>query len=197
MQKDDTQRPRTGLNIGEDRSMKQLSTRQIHLDFHTSEHIPLIGSDFDPEQFAETARKACISSMTVFARGHHGWLYYPSKAFPELVHPNLAYRNLLPDQVRALHRVGIKAPVYITVQWDYHHAVTRPEWLIRKKDGSHEGGPFTEPGFYQSLCVNTDYMEFLKAHTAEVCELLGDDLDGRKKHISENGHLYLDRADIS
>ena len=158
--------------------MKQLSPRQIHLDFHTSENIPGIGSTFDPEAFAKTAKEASISSMTVFARGHHGCLYYPSKKFPELVHPHLEYKNLLVDQVRALHKVGINAPVYITVQWDYHSATTHPEWLIRKKDGSHEGGPFTEPGFYQSLCVNTGYWDFLKAQTIEVCELLGDELDG-------------------
>lgn len=158
--------------------MKQLSPRQIHLDFHTSENIPGIGSTFDPEAFAKTAKEASISSMTVFARGHHGWLYYPSKKFPELVHPHLEYKNLLVDQVRALHKVSINAPVYITVQWDYHSATTHPEWLIRKKDGSHEGGPFTEPGFYQSLCVNTGYWDFLKAQTIEVCELLGDELDG-------------------
>lgn len=158
--------------------MKQLSPRQIHLDFHTSENIPGIGSTFDPEAFAKTAKEASISSMTVFARGHHGWLYYPSKKFPELVHPHLEYKNLLVDQVRALHKEGINAPVYLTVQWDYHSATTHPEWLIRKKDGSHEGGPFTEPGFYQSLCVNTGYWDFLKAQTIEVCELLGDELDG-------------------
>ncbi|MGI5893489.1 MAG: beta-galactosidase trimerization domain-containing protein [Candidatus Merdivicinus sp.] len=158
--------------------MKQLSPRQIHLDFHTSENIPGIGSTFDPEAFAKTAKDASISSITVFARGHHGWLYYPSKKFPELVHPNLEYKNLLLDQVRALHKVGINAPVYITVQWDYHHATTRPEWLIRKKDGSHEGGSFTEPGFYQSLCVNSGYWDFLKEQTIEVCEMLGDELDG-------------------
>ena len=158
--------------------MKQLSPRQIHLDFHTSENIPGVGASFDPEAFANTAKEASISSMTVFARGHHGWLYYPSKKFPELMHPHLANKNLLFEQVSALHKVGINAPVYITVQWDYHHATTRPEWLIRKKDGSHEGGPFTQPGFYQSLCVNTGYWDFLSAQTAEVCEMLGDELDG-------------------
>lgn len=158
--------------------MKQLSPRQIHLDFHTSENIPGIGSTFNPVSFARTVKEASISSMTVFARGHHGWLYYPSKKFPELVHPHLEYKNLLLDQVRALHKEGINAPVYITVQWDYHSATTHPEWLIRKKDGSHEGGPFTEPGFYQSLCVNTSYWDFLKEQTIEVCEMLGDELDG-------------------
>jgi hypothetical protein len=158
--------------------MMHLSPRQVHLDFHTSEHIPGVAADFDPEAFARTAKEASVSSMTVFARCHHGWLYYDSKKFPELVHPNLKNRNLMMEQVRALHAQGIRAPVYITVQWDYHTATTRPEWLIRKEDGSHEGGPFTEPGFYQSLCVNTGYFEFLKAHTGEVCQMLGSELDG-------------------
>ena len=61
-----------------------LAPRQIHLDFHTSEAIPDIAANFDPRTFAETARKAAVSSITVFARCHHGWLYYPSKRFPEI-----------------------------------------------------------------------------------------------------------------
>lgn len=155
-----------------------LSPRQIHLDFHTSELIPQVGARFDAADFARMASEAAVSSMTVFARCHHGWLYYPSEHFPDLVHPQLAAKNLLPDQVRALHDAGIRAPIYITVQWDYHSANTHPEWLIRKKDGAHESGPFTQPGFYQSLCVNTAYRQFLKDMTAEVCQLLGDELDG-------------------
>ncbi|MBR5742858.1 MAG: beta-galactosidase trimerization domain-containing protein, partial [Clostridia bacterium] len=158
--------------------MYMLSPRQVHLDFHTSEKIPGIGSTFDPEAFARTVKEASVSSVTVFARGHHGWLYYPSKKHPELIHPNLEAKNLLFDQIRALHREGIRAPVYVTVQWDYQNAVKHPEWLIRKRDGSHEGGPFTEPGFYQSLCVNTGYKDFLKELTAEICEMLGSELDG-------------------
>ena len=86
-----------------------LAPRQIHLDFHTSEAIPDIAANFDPRTFAETARKAEASSITVFARCHHGWLYYPSKRFPELIHPNLKNHNLLLEQVRALHDAGIKA----------------------------------------------------------------------------------------
>ena len=93
--------------------------RQIHLDFHTSEYIDGIAAQFDPDEFARTAKAASVSSITVFARCHHGWLYYDSKRFPERVHPHLKNRNLLVEQVRALHSQGIKAPVYITVQWDY------------------------------------------------------------------------------
>ena len=158
--------------------MQMLSPRQVHLDFHTSEWIEDVGAQFDAEEFARTVQEAAVSSMTVFARCHHGWLYYDSKRFPERVHPHLVNRNLMVDQVRALHARGIKAPVYITVQLDYQTAVSRPEWLIRKPDGAHEGGPFSEPGFGQTLCVNTGYLQYLREHTLEVMELLGDELDG-------------------
>lgn len=156
----------------------QLASRQVHLDFHSSEAIPGIGADFDPAAFAATVRAAAINSMTVFARCHHGWVYYQSERFPGIVHPHLARPNLLVEQVEALHAVGVRAPVYITVQWDYHVATTHPEWLIRKPDGSHEGPPFSEPGFYQSLCVNSGYFDYVSEQTREVCELLGDRLDG-------------------
>lgn len=158
--------------------MFTLSPRQVHLDFHTSEKIPGIAADFDPEAFARTFKDAYVSSVTVFARCHHGWLYYPSKRFPEMVHPNLVNKNLLLEQVDALHKYGINAPVYITVQWDYQAAKTHPEWLIRKKSGAHEGDAFSEPGFYQSLCVNTGYYDYLEAITDEVMDTLGDKLDG-------------------
>jgi len=155
-----------------------IRARQIHLDFHTSEAIANVGASFDPDVFAKELANAGVNSVTVFARCHHGWLYYDSKAFPEAVHPGLVCRNLLLEQVQACHRAGIRAPIYVTVQWDYRIANTRPEWLIRARDGSHTGSPFDEAGFYQSLCLNTPYLDYLKAVTAEVCELLGDDLDG-------------------
>ena len=158
--------------------MQLQAARQVHLDFHTSEHIPSVGADFDAAAFAQTVAESAVNSVTVFARCHHGWLYYDSKRFPTLVHPQLARKDLLTEQVDALHAVGVRAPVYITVQWDYASAATRPEWLIRLPDGAHEGPAFTEPGFYQSLCVNTGYADFLMAQTEEVCVLLGEKLDG-------------------
>ena len=77
-------------------SIKQ---RQVHLDFHTSEHIPNIGIDFKKEEFAEQLKKAHVDSITCFARCHHGWLYYPSKKHPELIHPELKNHNLLLEQI--------------------------------------------------------------------------------------------------
>ena len=158
--------------------MKFVPTRQVHLDFHTSEYIPAVAENFNAEEFAQTIADAHINSVTVFARCHHGWMYYDSKKFPERIHPTLKNKDLLVQQVRARHSRGIKAPVYLTVQADYFTAKRHGEWLIRNQDGSHTGGEFTEPGFWQRLCVNTGYLDFLKEHTAELIELFGKELDG-------------------
>jgi len=155
-----------------------LPTRQVHLDFHTSQFIPGIGAEFDADEFVKTFKEAHVNSVTVFARCHHGYLYYQSEAFPELVHPYLKRENLVLDQIDALHAAGIRAPVYTTIQWDRYTAEHHPEWLIRKYKGEHEGGSFAGPGFYQSLCVNTGYADFIQEHMKELLSILGDRTDG-------------------
>ncbi len=52
----------------------ELRFRQVHLDFHTSEHIAGVADDFDAEAFADTLAKAHVDSVTCFARCHHGWI---------------------------------------------------------------------------------------------------------------------------
>jgi len=155
-----------------------LSFRQVHLDFHTSEAIPNVGADFDPDVFADTLLNAHVDSINLFGRCHHGWLYYDSVKFPELVHPNLVNKNLLLEQMQACQVRGICTPVYFTIQWDYHSALTHPEWLTIGVDGKVIGPvqkPF-EAGFWRFLCVNSPYRQFLKEHLAEAIELLP--LDG-------------------
>ncbi len=150
-----------------------LPFRQVHLDFHTSEDIPSIAADFDPQVFAETLAGAHVNSINLFARCHHGWMYYDSQRFPDRVHPHLAKKNLLKEQIEACHARGIRAPIYITIQWDHHSANTHPEWLTLGADGKpiSFNGPL-EAGFYRYLCVNSPYRDFIKAHTQEVLETL-------------------------
>jgi len=152
----------------------ELRFRQIHLDFHTSESIETIGSDFDPDQFAETLLKANVNSISCFARCHHGWLYFDSKVCPERKHPHLQ-KELLLQQIEACHRRGIRVPIYTTVQWDHYTATRHPEWVAQDAEGRVIGTPPFEAGFYQTLCVNTPYREFLKEHTAEVLDTFPTD----------------------
>lgn len=142
--------------------------RQIHLDFHTSPAVPDVGRDFDARAFAKTMKAAHVNSVTVFAKCHHGHLYYNSKR-PER-HPGLKKNlDLLGKQVEALHREGIRAPIYISVQCDEYAANTHPEWVARKEDGAQVkwGASVFKPG-WQILDMSTDYQEFLAEQTREV-----------------------------
>jgi hypothetical protein len=71
--------------------------RQIHLDFHTSPHIPDVGCDFDAEAFAATMKRAHVNSVTVFAKCHHGMCYYPTQT--GVSHPAIGDRDLLGEQI--------------------------------------------------------------------------------------------------
>ena len=114
-------------------SKHTLLDRQVHLDFHTSPHIPGVAADFDAREFAGTLKRAHVNSVTIFAKCHHGYAYYPSKACA--THPGLGGRNLLGEQVEALHREGIRCPIYITVGWVALSALNHPEWRAMFKDG--------------------------------------------------------------
>jgi len=150
-----------------------LRFRQIHLDFHTSEDITGIGSQFDPEEFAATLERARVDSVTCFARCHHGWIYYDTKLNPERRHPHLTC-DLLREQIQACHARGIRVPVYTTCQWDRLTATEHPEWLEMGGDGTIRSNPPFGPGFYARLCLSSDspYVAFLKAHVQEILEEL-------------------------
>ena len=145
----------------------KLRFRQIHLDFHTSEHIAGIGSRFDARKFADTLARAHVDSVTCFGRCHHGWIYYDTDRFPERRHPDLT-TNLLKEQIEACHARDIRVPVYLTVQWDEYTAENHPEWLQIDADGRVAGTPPFEAGFYRRLLVNSPYLDFLKAHVKDL-----------------------------
>jgi hypothetical protein len=56
-----------------------LRFRQIHLDFHTSEKIPGVGSKFKAEQFQEMLKLGHVDSVTLFSKCHHGMSYHDTQ----------------------------------------------------------------------------------------------------------------------
>lgn len=160
--------------------MKKEIQRQVHLDFHTSEFIQDIAADFNPEEFAQTLKNASINSVTLFARCHHGWLYYPSKKHPHLIHPHLKNKNFLIEQIDACHRAGIKAPIYTTVQWDGRIMRENPEWLSLDENGEFiDTQRVPKPHFYHTICLNSEYRQFFKDHIADIVDSLGQErIDG-------------------
>ena len=164
------------MRVGEETAVtenaaRNLRYRQIHLDFHTSEHIGGIGARFDADEFADTLVRAHVDSITCFARCHHGWLYYESAATPERQHPHLEC-DLLREQIAACHARGIRVPIYTSVQWDHLIAQERPEWLARDEEGRPIGGGPHSSGFYRRLAVNSPYRDYLYAHLRDILETM-------------------------
>ena len=120
--------------------------RQVHLDFHTSEHIEDIGKKFNKKQFQTALKKGHINSITLFSKCHHGWAYHPSKA--NEIHPHLDF-DLLGAQIQAAHEIGVKTPIYLSAGLDEKMAHRHPEWLVRNLDESTTWAKdFTEPGYH-------------------------------------------------
>ena len=143
--------------------------RTIHLDFHTGPDIPDVGRDFDPDLFAKRFKDAHVDSVTVFAMGHHGHLYYDTQHPAR--HPSLpADLHLLESQIDALHRVGIRAPIYITVQVNEYAAYQHPDWVAMNPDGSlvKRSGPL-DAGWYV-LDMSSPYQDYLAEITQEVLD---------------------------
>ncbi len=113
-------------------SIRPLRFRQIHLDFHTSEFIEKIGSEFNVNDFVSTFKQAHVDSVSLFAKCHHGWSYYPTEIGE--AHPHLTRPDLLGEMIKGLNSAGIETPIYMTIQWDERTANVHPEYRVVKAD---------------------------------------------------------------
>ena len=139
--------------------------RQVHLDFHTSEAIAGIGKRFSRKQFQDMLRLGHVDSVTVFAKCHHGWAYFPAKE--NEMHPGLDF-DLLGEMIDAAHEIGVKTPVYISAGLDEKLARRHPEWLIRDiEDRTNWVKGFMTPGYHQ-FCLNSPYLDMLIRQIEEV-----------------------------
>ncbi len=143
----------------------KLRFRQVHLDFHTSEAIEDIGSNFDKKQFQDCLEKGHIDSITVFSKCHHGWAYHPSKA--NEMHPNLDF-DLLGAQIEAAHEIDVKTPVYLSAGLDEKIAKRHHDWLIKDKKGKTIWAESFDVAGYHELCFNTPYLDYLLEQIKET-----------------------------
>ncbi len=156
--------------------MNPLPSRQVHLDFHTSELMPAVGSRFSARQFQKALKLGRLNSITVFAKCHHSWSYYPTKAGRR--HPNLKI-DLMGEQIKAAHAIGVRAPIYYTVGWSANDVEDHPEWVTKKRDGSivtinydvNAKPTDTKPTTsWKYLDPTGDYKRLMLEQTREICE---------------------------
>lgn len=166
-------------------NMKRLASRQVHLDFHTSEKIPGVGSKFDKEAFQAALKAGHINSMTVFGKCHHGYFYYPTEV--GTIHPTMdSNQDLSKQMMDACHEIGVRAPLYLTWGWSALDAKEHPEWVAKAKDGSFMGIHYdmeaapTEERLEVSwlhLCSAGGYRQYLYNMVEEACKRY-QELDG-------------------
>lgn len=159
-------------------------SRCVHLDFHTSPDIPGIGENFSKENFQNALKAGHLTSITVFAKCHHGYCYYPTKV--GTMHPGLSF-DLLGAMIEAAHEIGVKIPVYITTGWSALDAEEHPEWRAKNKDGSYRTTNYDDAApadatkpfcSWRHLCLNdSPYCEHIYETVHEVCKRYRD-LDG-------------------
>jgi hypothetical protein len=165
--------------------VRRLPTRQVHLDFHTSSLIPDVGKRFCKAEFQKALREGNINSITIFAKGHHGNCYYPTKV--GTVHPTMEEGfDLTGAMADAAHEIGVDAPIYITAGWSVLDASEHPEWCMRDKHGDiirRNTDPNAQPTdprpgcSWDNLCMSGEYAEHIYALTREICDRY-DRVDG-------------------
>lgn len=157
-------------------TMYKLPQRQVHLDFHTSECIDGIGSMFDKEQFKSCLKKGHVNSITIFAKCHHGWSYFPSEVTP--MHPGLHGFDLLSAMLEACREAKVAAPIYISAGYDERYFAEHPEHgFLGSRNERHtevyeDNGhkyPADGPRFH-TICMNSPYLDYLEAEVREVSE---------------------------
>lgn len=160
---------------------KSEGTRQVHLDFHTSEQLKNIGKNWKKDEWQQRLNDGHVNSINIFAKGHHGWCYYNTEVGKR--HPNLDF-DLLKAQIDACHEIGITTQAYVTVGWNVLDAREHPDWVSTAKDGinrfavveeeTEPGEPF--PWGWPTLSPEGPYLEHLLNHTEELCK--NYDIDG-------------------
>ncbi len=173
-----------------------LRFRQVHLDFHTSEHIEGIGADFDAAQFQECLKRGHVDSITLFSKCHHGYSYHSTRVGQQ--HPHLDF-DLLPRQIEACRAVDVKCPIYISAGLDEWIAQTRPEWIAMSREGK-----IRDPlkAGWRGMAFDTPYLDYLCEQILEVVRTL-DARDGifldiihTKDNFSPLGMANMEAAGI-
>lgn len=148
--------------------MYTIPYRHIHFDFHTSGLIEGLGKDFSKEEFKQALVDGHVDSITICAKCHHGWMYYPSKEFP--VHPHLHF-DLFGEMLQAAKELGLTVEAYLSVGYDEIIAQEMSQFLMRKPDQHLDSTPdFLTPGYHQ-FCMNTPYLDRVCAQVEEVLSL--------------------------
>ena len=168
--------------------MDRLPFRSVHLDFHTSECIDNVGSEFSEENFKKALIDGHISSITLFSKCHHGWSYHPTEV--NKMHPTLK-TDLLGRQLKVCQELGVRTQIYVSAGLDERKAVKFPHFrnVIKGTDNTLFGA------HWHGLCLNNDeYISMLLSEIEEVLKRYDGLFDGLFLDICNPHPCVCDRC---
>jgi hypothetical protein len=115
--------------------------RKVHIEYHTSRHMPRLAERFNADEFGDRLLEAFVTGATVFAKDMYGYSYYASQCGP--MHPNLSF-DLLAAQVAALRKRRISVLAYYMTTWNPELADRHPEWLVVSQPGAKSAAKLDE-----------------------------------------------------
>ncbi|MCQ3802932.1 MAG: hypothetical protein OXC98_02865 [bacterium] len=154
---------------------------QVHLDFHTSEHVGEVGRSFDGAKFARRLRESHVDHVNLFSKCHHGWSYYPTDV--GATHPRLDF-DLFGDEIKACRELGLVTGAYYTVGWSARDLDEHPEWAATDRGGvlqainvDHDAQPTDRrpPNSWVYLCPTGAYLSLMAAQVREIAERYSPD----------------------
>ncbi len=152
--------------------MDNLPFRQIHLDFHTGDFMPDVGSEFLEEDFEQALKEGHINSITLFSKCHHGWSYHPTKV--NKMHPTLN-TNLLSRQLSVCEKLGVRTQIYISAGLDERMVNLHQDYMANCLGWGND----LLCAQFHPLCLNNDdYLDLLCKETVEVLEIFSGRFDG-------------------
>ena len=126
--------------------------RKVHIEYHTSRHIPRLAEHFNADEFGDRLVAAHVNGATVFAKDMYGYSYFPNKY--GRMHPNLSF-DLLGAQVAALRKRKISVLSYYMLTWNPELAERHPEWLVVHQPGEKSRPKLEEISGEQKAFMNT------------------------------------------
>ncbi len=102
----------------------------------------IIGTHLQIHQSHPTPSKNGLNSITLFAKGHHGYAYYDTKE--GTIHPGLDF-DLMKAQIEACHKYGIAVWVYFSINIDEMYGTTvEGEGVVDSKYQTVDSHPSTQ-----------------------------------------------------
>ncbi len=110
--------------------------RKVHIEYHTSRHMPRLAERFNADEFGDQLVKAHVSGASIFAKDMYGYSYFPNTH--GRMHPNLSF-DLLGAQIASLRKRKIQVLAYYMLTWNPELADRHPEWLVVHEPGDKSG----------------------------------------------------------